>query len=150
MQHSHKAILRDGRELNLTKQQYLDIRNLKSTGKRNDMISISNSVTKEMMFDWEIGDIKEFREIFKSLVGFSDDAEMRSEASRRKANKIKREQWLDNFLKECENPEKMLEDAKEEARKRMTTSVAKGWIWDNFITQYARTIIRLSFWCPYP
>lgn len=51
MQHSHKAILRDGRELNLTKQQYLDIRNLKSTGKRNDMISISNSVTKEMMFD---------------------------------------------------------------------------------------------------
>lgn len=150
MQYSHKAILRDGRELNLTRQQYADIRDLKSMGKRNDMISITHPDTKAMLFDGELGDIKEFREITTSQVWFSEDAQIRKEASIRRANKIKREEWLEEFLKTCEDPKKIIADAEEEAKRRMTTSVALGWIGGNFISQYARTIIRLEFGCPIP
>lgn len=59
---THILVLRDWREFNITKQQYWLIRMDRQDNKRTDFFTLTDADTKEVLFDWEYWDIKEFKE----------------------------------------------------------------------------------------
>lgn len=59
---THIVILRDWRSFNITRWQYEAIKEWKRNQKRNDPFSLYDCDTGKLLFDWEIGEIKEFKE----------------------------------------------------------------------------------------
>lgn len=59
---THILVLRDWRQFNITKQQYWLIRMDRQDNKRTDFFTLTDADTKEVLFDWEYWDIKEFKE----------------------------------------------------------------------------------------
>lgn len=60
------CILSDDREISITESQYLAIKADQNIWKYSDPIVIRDADTKEILFDWKIGSIKEFRDINKN------------------------------------------------------------------------------------
>ena len=65
------VILTDDREISITEQQYNAIKADQAIGKYNDPILIRDADSKEILFDWKIGAIKEFRDINKSNLAWA-------------------------------------------------------------------------------
>jgi len=59
---THIVILRDGRKFNITQDQYSTLKLNRQDFKRNDPLEIRDADTKELLYDWEMWDIKEFQE----------------------------------------------------------------------------------------
>jgi hypothetical protein len=59
---THILLLRDWNKINITTEQYQALRLQKEDKKRNDMVTIRDTDTKEVLFDWEYWDIKWFIE----------------------------------------------------------------------------------------
>lgn len=59
---SHILILRDWRKFNITSSQYKAIKEWRRDNSRNTSFELFDCDTKELLFDWEVWDIKEFQE----------------------------------------------------------------------------------------
>ena len=59
---THIAIFRDWTKINISRDQYATLRLQKENNKRSDMVTIKDPDTKEILFDGELGDIKQFLE----------------------------------------------------------------------------------------
>ena len=59
---SHIVIFRDWLEINITEQQYQSIRHDKENLKSQEMITIRDIDNWNILYDWEIGAIKQFKE----------------------------------------------------------------------------------------
>ena len=59
---SHIVILRDWREFNITREQYWILKISRQDWKRNDPLEIRDCDTQKIIYDWELWDIKEFKE----------------------------------------------------------------------------------------
>jgi len=59
---SHIVILRDWRKFNITQDQYSTLKLARQDFKRNEPLEIRDADTRELEYDWEMWDIKEFQE----------------------------------------------------------------------------------------
>ncbi len=59
---THIVILRDGRKFNITTDQYATLKLNREDLKRTAPLEIRDCDTKELLYDGEMGDIKEFQE----------------------------------------------------------------------------------------
>jgi len=61
-QRTHILILRDWRQLNITQEQYWTIKLARQDWKRNDPLEVKDPDTWFIIYDWELGDVKEFKQ----------------------------------------------------------------------------------------
>jgi len=58
---THIIVLRDWRKFDITTKQYEAIKEWRKDNTRNTPFELFDADTKEIMFDWEVWDIKEFQ-----------------------------------------------------------------------------------------
>ena len=137
----------DKEEILITTEQYEAIKLAQRVGKRNEPLEITDRATGKLIYDGQIWDVRKFRlsDYQIDANAAKEDENIRKEMSRRYKLKAIRTQWTEKFLQENDQDGSIMKNAKDEARERMATALSKWMVWEKFIEELAKVIIREAY-----